>query len=275
MAFFWGWVKSLKSACSMVMTFESLAFARLVVVDGVEELLVEVVPLFESVLLAKHARAHVHGDEGGLDEQGAATAHGVDEVGVGLPSRELNHAGGEHLVERRLEALLAVASAVERLAAGVEAQRALVFGNVHVEAYVGVGHADVGAAACALAELVNNGVFHLVADKLGVAELLGEHHRIYGKSLVVVQILAPVYLHHFGVNVVGAERLEVADGFEHLDGRVQLEVGAVEHFLVTCERHHAAPYLHIVGSQFGEFFCQRGLQAHERLGNDFKFCIVH
>ena len=225
-----------------------LALTRVVIVYLVEQLLVKVVPFLKGILLAEHPWAHVLGNEGSLDEQRSAAAHGVDEIDVTLPSRLHNHSGCEHLVERCLYTFLAIAAAVQRLSAGVERQGALVFCHVHVQPYVGVGHRDVRPLAGALAKLVHDGVFHLVAHKLRVAEFLAEHHRIYGKRLLVVQILAPVNLHHFIVHLVGAISREVSDRFKYLDSGVQLEIGAVHQFLVAGERHHASSCLHVVST---------------------------
>ena len=52
---------------------------------------------------------------------------------------------------------------------------------------------------------------------------------------------------------------------------MQLEVSTIHHFLVACERHHAATDLYIIGTQLGELFSQDRLEAHEGLGNEFKF----
>ena len=109
-----------------------LAFLRIIVVNLVEQVLVEVCPFLEGVLLAEHTRGHVAGYEGSLDEQCARAAHGVDEVGLAVPAGHENHSGRQHLVERGLNVLLPVAAAVQALAAGVEREGAPVFGNVHV-----------------------------------------------------------------------------------------------------------------------------------------------
>ena len=75
---------------------------------------------------------------------------------------------------------------MQTFAAGVQTQRAVVFGYVNVQAQVGVADGDVGPDACFLAELVDDGIFHLVADELGVAELLREHHGVDRKGAVVI-----------------------------------------------------------------------------------------
>ena len=79
------------------MVFE-LAFLRVVVVDAVEEILIEVGPFLEGKLLAEHAWRNVARNEGSLNGDGSRTAHGVDEVALAVPSRHENHAGSQHLV---------------------------------------------------------------------------------------------------------------------------------------------------------------------------------
>ena len=247
-----------------------LALLRVVVVNLVEQLCVEVGPFLEGIFLSEEAGGHVSGDEGGLDEQSAAAAHGVDEVGVALPARHHNDAGGEHLVEWCLHALLTVASAVQTFAAAVETERAVVLGDVDVQAQVGVGDADVRPLARSLAQLVDDGVLHLVADELGMAEILAEHHAVDSEGLVVGEVLAPVNLLDGFVNFVGAAGFEMVDGLQDFDGRVQLEVSSVHQFLVACKRHHASAYLYVVGPQLSQLFRQDGLQSHEGFGNELK-----
>ena len=63
----------------------------------------------------------------------------------------------------------------------------------------------------------------------------------------------------------------MGDGLEDSDSCVELKIGAIHHLLVAGKRHHTASYLHIVGTQLRELLRQDGLQAHECLGNEFKF----
>ena len=93
------------------MMFE-ISFLRVVVVDFVEQVGIEVGPFLESKLLAENARRNVACDEGSLNGQRSRSAHRVDEVGFASPSRHENHAGSQHLVERSLARLLPVASPV-------------------------------------------------------------------------------------------------------------------------------------------------------------------
>ena len=92
---------------------------------------------------------------------------------------------------------------MQALAAGVEAQGAVVFGDVHIESDVRVGHADIGSFARFLPELVDDGILHLIGHELGVFELLGEDHGVDSKGLVKTQVLGPVDSLHLVVYVIG------------------------------------------------------------------------
>ena len=142
-----------------------LALLRVVVVDLVEEILVEVRPFLKGEFLAEDARGDVAGDEGSLDEDSTGATHRVNEVAVAFPSRHQDHAGSQHFIKRRLYAFLAVASAVKALAAGVESDGGIVVGNVYVETDIRIGHRDVGTLAGLLAELVHDGILDLIGDE--------------------------------------------------------------------------------------------------------------
>ena len=236
-----------------------LPFCRVIVVDGVEKVAVEVFPFLETETLAEYAWIDVTCHECRLDQNRSRTAEGVNEIAVGLPSRELDEASRQHLVDGRVDRGHAVASQVQTLARRVERERAFVFSDVHVELDVGVGDADVGALARFLAEIVDDGILHLVGHKLRVAEFLRINHRVDRERRVDVQIIAPVDGSHGVVDVVGIFGREMFDGFEDTHGSAQAEVSAVHHFLVTAERHHAAADLHIVGAEFRQFLCQHFL----------------
>ena len=75
-----------------------LTLLRVVVVDFVKEFRVEVGPLLKCKLLTEQARSHIPRNECSLDEQGAGTAHGVNEISLSLPSRHQNHSCCQYLV---------------------------------------------------------------------------------------------------------------------------------------------------------------------------------
>lgn len=142
-----------------------LALARIVIIDLVEQILVEVGPFLKGKLLAKDARRDIAGDKGSLDGDGARTTHRINEVGIALPACHEDHASCQYLVERGCHALLSVATAVERLAATVEGQCGVKLGDVDVETDIGIGDGDIGTLPRLLAKLVHDGVFHFVGHK--------------------------------------------------------------------------------------------------------------
>ena len=113
---------------------------------------------------------------------------------------------------------------------------------------VGIGNGYVGAHPRLLTELVGNGILYLVSNEFGVPELLGEHHGVNSKCLLVIQILCPVDRLHFLIDVVGTLCFEMLDGLEDSDGCMQLEISAIHHFLVARERYHATTNLYVVCS---------------------------
>ena len=229
-----------------------LALLGVVVVDAREELLVEVGPFLEGEAFAEDARRDVARDECGLYGDCSRSAHGVDEVGVTLPSRHENHASCEDLVEGSLDTLLSVAAAVQGVAAGVEGQCGIVAGDMDMQADVRIGEGDVGSLSRALAELVHDGVLDLIGDEVGVAELVTVDDGVHGEGLSLGDIGAPVQVFHIIIYVVGGGSLEMLDGFKDTYGRVQLEVGTIHHFLVSGERDHTAANLNVVGAKLSE-----------------------
>ena len=109
-----------------------LSFLTVVVVDLIEEVCIEVGPFLEGILLTEESWCHVPGDESGLDENGTRAAHRVDKVRIALPTRHQDHACCQHLVEGCLYAFLTVATTVERLPAGIQAEGTVIFGNMYV-----------------------------------------------------------------------------------------------------------------------------------------------
>ena len=158
-----------------------LALFRVVLEDFAEELRLKVLPVLKAELLAEHARIDVAGDEGGLYEEGAAAAEGIDDVAVALPAAHLDDGRCQHLVDGSFYARLAIATQVEALAAGVEREGADVFGNMNVEANLRIADTDVGAFALALHEVVHDGILHLVGDEARVAEGGAIYRRIDGE----------------------------------------------------------------------------------------------
>ena len=141
------------------------AFTAVVIVDLGKQIGVIVVPQLESVLLAEHPGVDVGGYHGGLDQEGAASAHGVNKIGVAVPPTQFDDACGEHLVDGSIGLCYAPSAAVQWFAARVKRQDDFGASNVHVKANVGVGQANGRPFVVSLTEEVGNGIFHAVSDE--------------------------------------------------------------------------------------------------------------
>ena len=58
--------------------------------------------------------------------------------------------------------------------------------------------------------------------------------------------------------------------FENTYGGAEAEIGAVHHFLVAAEGHHATADLYVVGTKLDELLCQDFFQTLEGLGYEFE-----
>ena len=96
------------------------ALVRIVVIDLVEKVGIEVGPFLEGKLLTEQARSHVTGYQCSLDEQRATATHGVDEVRLATPTGHQDHTCGQHFVQRCLYRLLAIAATMQALATRVQ-----------------------------------------------------------------------------------------------------------------------------------------------------------
>ena len=239
--------------------------------DALKEVGAVVLPLLKGEHLAEFPRSDALGDESGLDGDGARAAHGVDKVRVALPARELDDAGGQHLVHRRLDGRHAVAALVQAVARGVEREGAVVVGDMDVETYVGISHGDVGALADGLTEVVDNGVLHLVGDKLGVAEVFRVDNGVDGECGVGVQDVAPLVMPHGLVDLVGRSGGEVLERLENPYGGAQEVVGAVHHGRIAGEIDYAASFLYIFCADSGELIGQDAFQSLKGFGYQFEF----
>ena len=142
---------------------------------------------------------------------------------------------------------------------------------MYVEANVGIADTDIRPCSGLFAKLVNNGILYFIGDKARVAKLFGVDNRVYTEGFSFLNILAPVYFFDLIVHIFCRASLEVSYRFEDSDGRMQLEIGSIQHLLITCKRHHSTACLYIVGTQLGELLSQNGFKSHESLGYEFKF----
>ena len=248
-----------------------LALCRIVIVNTVQELAVEVFPFLETVSLAEHAGINVARHECRLDQQGPGAAERVHEVGLPVPARQFQQTGRQHLVNRRLDRRRTIAAQVQALAGSVQREGALLIGDVHVELDVGVGDTDIGAFARCLAEIIHDGVFHFIGNELGMPELLGIDYGVHRKGGIQIQIATPVDAADRSIDVVGILCREVLDRLEDSDRSAQTEIRTIHHFLITGKGDHAAPRPDVVRTELVQLLGQDFFQTLKSLGDEFKF----
>ena len=249
---------------------------RVVVPQTLEELGVEVGPMFEGEVLAVDAGHDVGGDEGGLDEERSGAAHGVDEGTLAAVAAHEDYAGGEHLGDGRLGLGRAVAALVETLAARVETERDVAAVDVDVDDDVGIGQTHARTlVAVAVAEPVDDGVLDAVCDIARVLERVGVHHRVDGERLVERHETAPVELLDAVVERVGVVGLERVERLEDTQGRAAAEISLVKRLQVAAERDHAPAGGDVFGAEGTQLVGQDGLQTLQRLGDHLEFLFHH
>ena len=102
----------------------------------------------------------------GFKQEGAAATHRINQRLARLPASQFEDAGCEVFLQRRFHAGFAEAALPQRLAGGVEIERAFVFAEEDVDADIGVACIDVRAFAEVFAETVTYGVFDAQGDEI-------------------------------------------------------------------------------------------------------------
>ena len=98
----------------------------------------------------------------------------------------------------------------------------------------------------AVAEPVDDSVFHTVGHILRVAELIAEH---------------------------GVRSIESAERFEDSQSCAAAHIRAIQHRQITAKRHHALAGLYIFCAQTAQFFGQNTFQSLKGLGHHIKIRI--
>ena len=250
-------------------------FLRVVGGDDFEEVGVEVSPFLEGEALAEDSGCDVECDECGLDEECAAAAHGVVEVGLSVPSGGEEHACGECLVEGCLGVGDAVTALMQRVTAAVQRECDGAVGDVYIEAYVGVGQADARALASVLEPPVGYSVLDAIGEVAGVAEGVRIDGGIDAEGGVGRHVVIERELFDPPVHLVGVVGPEAGDGDEDSRGRAEAEVSPIEHEQVAAEGDGAASFLYIRGPEGGQFGRQHIFQTLEGLGRHQELLLQH
>ena len=76
-----------------------LTFLTVIIVDAVEEIRVEVLPFFKSILLTEHTRIDVECYESGLNDYCARSAERIYKIALSVPSAQKDESCSKHLID--------------------------------------------------------------------------------------------------------------------------------------------------------------------------------
>ena len=228
-------------------------FGAVVIVEVFEKLFVEVGPFFESEAFAVYAGIDVGGDQCGLYQECAGSAHRVGEIGVAAPACGHYYAGGQHFVDRGFRLFLAVAALVKRFAAGIQRDGHAVAVDVDVEQQVIARHAYRGPYPVKVAEMVHDAVLHAVGGETAVGEIVAVHGRVDSERGLRRHVFLPRYLTDYVVKFVRIRGCEFLNGLQHPEGCAQAQIRAVHQFKVSLETYHAGAHLHVLGAEAEQF----------------------
>jgi len=124
----------------------------------------------EPEILPQDPGSSFQGDEGSLDGQGAASAHGVDQGCPAVPPRGEDDGGRQRLLHGGLQGDLPVSPARQGLAGGVDPELAAIAHPVQVDDGPVAPRARVGPSALPVADAVHDGILGLHIGKPGVPD---------------------------------------------------------------------------------------------------------
>ena len=250
-------------------------FGTVVVIDFIEQFLVIVGPLLEGVVVAIYAGGDVGADEGCLDQERARAAHGVNQVGLAVPTAQQDDAGRQHLVDRGLGLRYAPTALEQRFTAAVERHGHFAARDVDVKTDLRIGQADAGTLAVFIIEEVGNGILDTIGDETRVVKVLAVDSGVDGKCGVNGHQLFPVERLQLLIQVVGTRRFEGDERFENAYCRAAGKICPIEHLFVSLEVNHAVSFGHLLGAQGAQLVGKDSFQSEEGLGHHVKFVSHH
>src|SRR5690554_43457 len=160
-----------------------------------------------------------------FDQDGTATAEGIHQGLRGVPSGQCQQAGGQILAQGRFALLEAPAAFEQRLARGVQVQRAGVFGKEQMYAGVRSDGVDVGALALSVAQPVTNAI---LGPQIAVLQAL--HGAAYGRGVYPQGLFGaepsfPWRIHGKVQNVVLVVHRPMVDFYQYARSQPGIKIG--------------------------------------------------
>ena len=152
----------------------------------------EVGPALKTEVGREQARGGVAGEQRGFKRQASRTAHRVDKMGFLVPARQGDKAGGERFFERRNGRIAAVATSMQAGPCQIEADGAVIPGQVQIDPQVGILRVNVGTFSAVVPDFVNDGVLGFQGGEAGVSDLGIAQVGIHGQGHARSQKLLPI-----------------------------------------------------------------------------------
>ncbi len=222
----------------------------------------------EKAELALQSRRDAVGHQGRLEQEGARAAHRVEQRRAGLPARQLQNAGGQVFLQRRLDRGELVAALVERLARGVEIQRRLAVGEEGVDAHVRLGGIHAGALAGFGAEAVAYRILDAQCGEIQALQRTADRRHVDTQRAAHGEELVPGDAACQSVDVLFAPVGAAGDAPEDAGGQAAPQVGAIAGVPVAGEADAAGNGFGVRGAGRPQFLCQQGFQPARAGGEE-------
>ncbi len=207
-------------------------------------------PAQEAEIPAFQGGRRVRGDQGGLGEKGAGTAHGVEQRAAALvdvrPAGAQQHGGGDIFLERGAAALESIAAPVQALAGEVHRQQCGVALDMQMQQHVGAFRLDVRAFAGGVAQIVAHRVLQQLRTIQGVTDGFVAAAAIAGERRPRGQMFAPVDAFDAFIHRLRTARVEGSQAQQHAGCGARPQAGAVPASSVPMEFHVVAAFANIV-----------------------------
>ena len=235
---------------------------------------------------AQQAGCDVGGHQCPLHQQGAGTAHRIDQgaavCGDFRPAGAQQHRRGQVFLQRRDAGVATVAALVQRTAGQIQRNLCHRSAHQHVHAQIGCVGVDVRALAADLAQPIHDRILHALLGELGVAQAVIHAVGIDGDRAVRGDVLLPCHRMDGFIQAVGADLLDLQQRHQHATGESRPQAGAVRRCEFALEMHAGDRLLDPGATECGELGRKQFFQAlraggkelHQR-GNRSRKCPNH
>ncbi len=196
-----------------------------------------------------------------FEEEGTATAHGINQRCIRLPAAQFQDAGGQILLHRRIHAGPAKTSLPQGLTGRIQIQGAAIGGQENMHTDIRIAGIDVGALTRIFAETVAHGILDAQGDEIQRFERAldggGDHPESVGDG----EMIRPQLPHRQPVNIVFPSIGSGHQVPQDAGSQARFQIGAIAHRPVTGKVHAAVRDFQLGRPERGKFILQQRFQA--------------